>query len=753
MSFPPQTELLHNRILTVLSFPLMERLQELSIMFERCTARQIQEIYPMIVHSIFGINGNALGWGLRTTTIENGPHYFNALHQFFGVTGPFMNICHRLLNETTKFAIDISLLPSKFVNMLNNQSSAFYSDLINIDPFQRQANTLSLNAFDFYILHFVLYALQPLHCINPIAMQVHNERTKTVYLLLVTEYLDNFLPLHPDVLIQPANFCNTVKAPQPLPTPLLQPQRKPRYLRIPTNYGNGNIGTSGSGGGNTSPQSGGSAARALSWRSESVVHFFIDIWLRYDIEAERHLPSSDFVRGVRVLIKQIHFFANGVHLDHGSLCLLRKVSLTMVKARIYAFLCSLIERWPLDCSLVVVLELWLSYIQPWRYTIAAANHRVGGINYEPPILPSFDNFIMENIIVYTHIFMLLLPRFERLDYTVYRNAHMLFRLSKTFAQQDLGDRLQRFEQVGSTFGFDSPQRQIKLISNSPNSNVSWISLGGSQSPKLFSREMHAQIENFLFIISMARNTVLREIGTIRNEIAKRQRSEGFIKNLLSKLMAAPSQEELTLKEISRIPELLRQGINSFCNIFNVDPGNLSMHESLPPEPPSPQEQTEQFSFFDMSDSLDTSKLTPSKMALNASKIRATVDPALLPLQSNEIRPLTHLLHFVSENINAKFGSSIESCYSREDFCGKVARQLLCAPMTEQWFDRKCGNTSICEKQLPPRVCLRPLASIPVLFTIVCSLILGHWVWGAPTMGLMGLCFMFLIYVLLQALIS
>jgi len=79
-----------------------------------------------------------------------------------------------------------------------------------------------------------------------------------------------------------------------------------------------------------------------------------------------------------------------------------------------------------------------------------------------------------------------------------------------------------------------------------------------------------------------------------------------------------------------------------------------MHENLPEEPCPPASTTVQnFSFFDTSDSLDTSKLNPHQMSLNASNIHATVDPATLPIQSNEVRSLVRLLHFISDKINKK----------------------------------------------------------------------------------------------------
>lgn len=102
---------MQSHILAVLSLPLLDKLAQLELLFDRCTIRQIQDIYPLIVHSIFGVNSNPLGWGLRTTTLENAVHSYNRLHQFFAVNGIWMHICHRLLNETTKFEIDINLLP------------------------------------------------------------------------------------------------------------------------------------------------------------------------------------------------------------------------------------------------------------------------------------------------------------------------------------------------------------------------------------------------------------------------------------------------------------------------------------------------------------------------------------------------------------------------------------------------------------------------------------------------------------------
>lgn len=100
-----------------------------------------------------------------------------------------------------------------------------------------------------------------------------------------------------------------------------------------------------------------------------------------------------------------------------------------------------------------------------RILMASVFFRAGSLTYRPPIPSHFDGFIIDNLIMYTHIFSVLLPHFERLDFTVYRNAFMLYRLATMFAQHDLVERLQRYERLhaGNAYGFDSPQRQVHMM--------------------------------------------------------------------------------------------------------------------------------------------------------------------------------------------------------------------------------------------------------------------------------------------------
>lgn len=177
----------------------------------------------------------------------------------------------------------------------NGQHSFFYNDLVNIDPFHRQVTSLSLNSFDYYILHFALYAAVPLHKIFPAALQVHNERLKTVYFVLTLEYLQNFLPKCANDVVQPFNIGYNVKMPQVVmtaPQTPLQPQKSPKYLKISleNNNNSGNLYQRNARNSPSPPMhmlQNVEMQRVYTWRSESVLFLFTDIWLRYDINEIR----------------------------------------------------------------------------------------------------------------------------------------------------------------------------------------------------------------------------------------------------------------------------------------------------------------------------------------------------------------------------------------------------------------------------------------------------------------------------------
>ncbi|XP_017468610.1 PREDICTED: sphingomyelin phosphodiesterase 4 isoform X1 [Rhagoletis zephyria] len=760
-------ENLGNRIMELFNYPIPDRCLELTQLFERCSLRELQDIFPTIVQSVFGIGSGGLGWGLRATTKENSQMCFDILHDFFSPMGSMLRLCYRLLNDAIKFEFSLDLLPHKVSEMIQSgQYSLFYADLVNIDPFRRQVTSLLLNAFDYYMLHFVIHATFPLHKMYPAALQVHNERMKTVYFFLTAEYLGTFLPDNPDAIVYPTNICTSVKAPQPLqPVQPLQPQRSPKYLKIPTNtslFQTDAPSTSAAAAAAVQAARSCESPRTHCWRTESVLHFFVDTWLRYDIDEARDLPSSEFIRVVRILVKQVHTFANSMHMDHTPMAILRKLAHPMMKTRIYPFLKSIIGRWPLDSSLSVVLELWLSYIQPWRYMFDLQNTNLyGGGNFnavpsasgmmpsstgsETSVSQRFSTFIAENLVIYTQVFVYILPRFERLDFTSFRNVIMLHRLVKVFNQPNLPTMLCQAEQAYiCQLGIDSP-RKHSVYSRHGKSEWDGMFHEESYTP-LFGSAVKCEIEQVIKTVCISRLYVLQEIDSIRHDIVKQRKSHGFLRKMFASLFEDVSPAELKLQEIGKIPDILDLAVRSLANMFDVRLPEITMEQvhdrSSPPL---------NFSAYDSSDYLDIAKVTPMQMQSNIANLSATIDPATLPIQDYEVKFLVRFLHKISCRLNEMFGEEIETLWCRPDFVGKLARQLLYPPMTQQWFDKSRGVSELCEERLPARICLRPLASYKVLGLIILSMLLGYSLWHAPIYGLLIFILIFLLYITLLAL--
>ena len=72
-----------------------------------------------------------------------------------------------------------------------------------------------------------------------------------------------------------------------------------------------------------------------------------------------------------------------------------------------------------------MLETWLSFIQPWRYTDRGRPAQDTDAAHVAP--ERWQLWVAEFILFYTEIIKLLLPRFFRMDLTASRNAYMLYR--------------------------------------------------------------------------------------------------------------------------------------------------------------------------------------------------------------------------------------------------------------------------------------------------------------------------------------
>jgi sphingomyelin phosphodiesterase 4 len=119
---------------------------ELGIHIDRASVKELQDVYPAMINSIFGVRGGQ-GWGFRTLTRETNPNDYNLLYNFFmPLGGPMFRLIYKLLTEPVKFEISVALLTKKMQQMLeSNRYPSFYADLVNVDPFKRQISSISLS--------------------------------------------------------------------------------------------------------------------------------------------------------------------------------------------------------------------------------------------------------------------------------------------------------------------------------------------------------------------------------------------------------------------------------------------------------------------------------------------------------------------------------------------------------------------------------------------------------------------------------
>lgn len=83
---------------------------------------------------------------------------------------------------------------------------------------------------------------------------------------------------------------------------------------------------------------------------------------------------------------------------------------------------------------------------------------------------------------------------------------------------------------------------------------------------------------------------------------------------------------------------------------------------------------------------------------------------------------------------------MEQSYERQDFTGRVVRQLLAPPVSYQEVIKKYGTPKTIQKRLGPRVCLRKLANQQVVgYALAVFLISYTFGWAPEILLLLLVC--------------
>lgn len=413
------------------------------------------------------------------------------------------------------------------------------------------------------MLHFAIYGTVNLHKSFPSIAQVHSDKLTSAYFSLTAEYITCFLPASPDSVVFPLNILGTIKVSPPMQinSNAALPARAPVYIKLSAlNRHLPNL---------SSTRVAEAAPRNNAWRTESVLYLFIDTWLRNTFDQTIDMPSIEFMHLVRVLVKQVHAFGNAADADNTPMAELRKLAQPMMSAQMFSFLKGLISRWALDGSFQAVQELWLSHIQPWRYTHDRDYSFPGRVS-EIVISPKFESFIQENIRDYTQVFVSLMPRYEQLDLSSIRDVMLVYRLIKVFGQPRLVDILRRAER---DFMLSlSPKKAFKASPIHKAMDLSY-------EPLFDSAPMEHTIRRLMGRVKIAEYLATKERATIEAEEVRN--STGFWNNV--KLLFAMSDgvaEGRALKDKKRMPEVLSFILNTTGALFDINPLEVSIDDYI-----------------------------------------------------------------------------------------------------------------------------------------------------------------------------
>ncbi|XP_063171951.1 sphingomyelin phosphodiesterase 4 isoform X5 [Candoia aspera] len=399
-------------------------------------------------------------------------------------------------------------------------------------------------------------------------------------------------------------------------------------------------------------------------------------------------------------------------------------------------------------TLLQVLEMWLSYLQPWRY--APEKQPPGAETLPRSVSEKWDPFVQENLLLYTKLFVSFLNRALRTDLVSPKNALMVFRVAKVFAQPHLAEMIQRGEQLFLEADLTLPHRQHRLFM-SPSLGGSFLSgrtpTVTDASFKVKSHVYSLEGQDFQYkqmFGTEVRNLVLRLAQLISQaqqaarSLSDRSAEAGAGQSFLSWFWSSPSDvngsylgndmDEMGQESIRKTDEYLEKALEYLCQIFRLNEAQLS--QLILNWGVAPDENGKKL-LPDCIEDEEGLTLTPLGRyqiinGLRRFQIEYQGDPELQPIRSYESAALVRVLFRLSLAINERLGSQMERLCAREDFLGGFCRYHLTNPSLVAKVRRSPGSKWRPGRIPQPRVSLRFLASYRTLFSTLMVYFVASW---------------------------
>ncbi|MCJ8740888.1 hypothetical protein PDJAM_G00064230 [Pangasius djambal] len=725
--------------------PLLQRCQELVKVIDDYPAKELHLVFPWLVEGIFGsLDGVIVGWNLRF--LHARMNEYNIVLDFLDPCGPMMKLVYKLQAEDYKYEIPISYLPGP-VKVSIHEGVLPDCPLFHNKLQFPMSGLITLNPFEYFMFNFASSLIAP----KNYPPGQHGSCSDSAYFVLVDAYLKHFLPTEGNV--PPSPFSDprgSVASPAP---------RSPSIPYV--GYG---VHSSSLLKRHISHQPSVNADPAAQeiWRSETLLQVFVEMWLHhYSLEVYQKLqspqvkepfsPTEEHVLVVRLLVKHLHAFSNSLKQEQASTSpsthshaspleeFKRVVVQRFVQQKLYVFLQHCFGHWPLDASFRAVLETWLSYIQPWRYTGDKNNPKAEAQTRSVP--DKWAAFVQENLLMYTKLFQGFLNRALRTDLVNAKNALMVFRVAKVFAQPNLPEMIQKGEQLflepehvlhhRQARVFLSPAHGGSFLSSRQPAGTDAVfkvkshvySLEGQdcQYKQMFGSELRGVVLKLVQIIAQARQTAKR----ISDQSAEVAANSSFL-SWFSMGFSDPNStfngaEADDMGEcVKKTHEFLDKALDYLCQIFRLSSGQLSQLMANVTSTDDDGESKQLPDCFQSENGLVLTDLGRMQIinGLRRFEIEYQGDPELQPIRSYENAFLVRLLFQLSSFINERLGDHMEALCSRQDFLGRMSRHYLSAsPASEQrWRSPALRQTR--GRVQRPRLSLRALASYRTLLTLL-----------------------------------
>ncbi|XP_006875904.1 PREDICTED: sphingomyelin phosphodiesterase 4 [Chrysochloris asiatica] len=795
--------------------PFAQRCQDLVKVIEDFPAKELRAIFPWLVEHIFGsLDGVFFGWNLRCLQGRANPVEYSIAMEFLDPGGPMMKLVYKLQAEDYKFDFPISYLPGPVKASIQERvlpESPLYHNKVHFLPGGGLGLNLALNPFEYYTFFFALSLITQ----KPLLPSLHVRTSDCAYFLLVDRYLSWFLPTEGSVL--PTLFSSPGGS-NPSPAPRTPTMPFASYGLHHTSLLKRHI----------SHQTSVNADPASHeiWRSETLLQVFVEMWLHhYSLEMyqqmqsphaklevlhyrlsvssalhspaqpgfqalhtyqESFTPTEEHVLVVRLLLKHLHAFSNSLKPEQASpsahshatspLEEFKRVAIPrFVQQKLYLFLQHCFGHWPLDASFRAVLEMWLSYLQPWRY---APEKQAQNSDVQPRcVSDKWAPFVQENLLLYTKLLVGFLNRALRTDLVSPKNALMVFRVAKVFAQPNLVEMIQKGEQLFLEPELVLPHRQHRSFMT-PTFSGSFLSawppavtdasfkvkshiysLEGQDCKytPMFGPEVRTLVLRLAQLIAQAKQTAKSFSDQSTESTAGR--------SLLCWLGFCPTDsnsyltndlDEVGQDSIRKTDEYLEKALEYLCRIFRLSEAQLAQ---LTLALGTTQDETGKKQLPDCTVGENGLVLTPLGRyqiinGLRRFEIQYQGDAELQPIRSYEIAGLVRLLFRLSSAINCRFAGQMAALCSRADFLGSLCRYHLTEPaLAGRHLLSPAGRMHTASRARSPRLSLRFLGSYHTLLLLLLAFFVASLFCIGPLPCTLILILVYLLYAMAMALLT